>query len=146
VIGFVAMHFTSGLILSTIFQTAHVVPSSDFPMPDENSKLKTNWAAHQLYTTSDFAPNSRLFSWFIGGLNYQVEHHLFPNISHVHYKNIAGIVQEIAEKHGLPYYVNKTFLQAVYEHYKMLKWLGNPQSQPAEIKEAHTASYNSIAV
>lgn len=146
VIGFVAMHFTSGLILSTIFQTAHVVPSSEFPIPDDNSQLKNNWAAHQLYTTSDFAPGSRIFSWFIGGLNYQVEHHLFPNISHVHYKNIAGIVQEIAEKHGLPYYVNKTFLQAVYEHYKMLKWLGNPQSQPAEIKEAHTASYNSIAV
>jgi linoleoyl-CoA desaturase len=107
--GFLIMHFTSGLILSTIFQTAHVVPTSEYPIPDNNNEMDNNWAVHQLYTTSDFAPNSKIFSWFIGGLNYQVVHHLFPNISHVHYKNLAKIVEETALKHQLPYHVNKTF-------------------------------------
>jgi len=126
-IGFIIMHFTSGLILSTIFQTAHVVPSSEYPLPNEENTLEYNWAVHQLYTTSDFSPNSKLFSWFIGGLNYQVIHHLFPNISHIHYKNLAPIVAHTAQKYGLPYYVNSNFLIAVNEHMKMLKMLGRKE-------------------
>ncbi|MFC2105024.1 fatty acid desaturase family protein, partial [Bacteroidota bacterium] len=86
IVFFLAMHYTSRFILTIIFQTAHVVPTSKYPLPDENGALENNWAVHQLFTTSDFAPSSRVFSWFIGGLNYQVEHHLFPNISHVHYR------------------------------------------------------------
>lgn len=123
-IGFTIMHFTSGLILSTIFQSAHVVPTSEYPLPDGNNELSTNWAVHQLHTTCDFAPNSALFSWFIGGLNYQVVHHLFPNISHVHYKNLAKIVAKTTEKYQLPYHVNKTFRGALYQHALMLKSLG----------------------
>ena len=146
VTGFIAMHFTSGLVLSTIFQTAHVVPSSEFPIPDDDSQIQTNWAAHQLYTTSDFSPDSRIFSWFIGGLNYQIEHHLFPNISHIHYKNIAKIVKDTAQKHGLPYYVNKTFLQAVNEHHKMLKLLGNLKSESLQVQLDNAEKYNSVAV
>ncbi|MBE0651514.1 MAG: acyl-CoA desaturase [Bacteroidales bacterium] len=124
VAGFILMHLTGGIILSTIFQTAHVVPTSNYPLPDENNEISNNWAVHQLYTTSNFSPNSRIFSWFIGGLNYQVIHHLFPQVSHIHYKNIAPIVQAAAEKYGLPYYVNRNFFAAVYEHTKMLKQLG----------------------
>ena len=122
--GFLIMHFTSGLVLSIIFQTAHVVPTSDYPLPDSNNELSNNWAVHQLYTTCDFAPNSKIFSWLIGGLNYQVVHHLFPNISHIHYKDLANIVKETAKKHQLPYHVNKTFSSAVYQHALMLKSLG----------------------
>lgn len=122
--GFLLMHFTSGLVLSAIFQTAHVVPSSEYPVPDEEGELSNNWAVHQLYTTCDYAPKSRIFSWMIGGLNYQVEHHLFPNISHVHYKAIAEIVQRKAREYELPYHVNKTFATAVWQHIKMLKQLG----------------------
>ena len=122
--GFILMHMTGGIILSTIFQTAHVVPTSNYPLPDENHKMENNWAVHQLYTTCDFSPNSTIFSWFIGGLNYQIVHHLFPQISHVHYKNIAPIVQATAQKYGLPYYVNRNFLIAVLQHAKMLKQLG----------------------
>lgn len=125
-LGFLIMHFTGGLILSTIFQTAHVVPTSDYPLPDSNNELKNSWAVHQLYTTCDFAPNSKIFSWFIGGLNYQVVHQLFPNISHIHYKKIASIVQQIAQKHNLPYHVNRSFLEAIYQHLLMLKTLGKP--------------------
>lgn len=123
-LGFFMMHFTSGFILSAIFQTAHVVPSSDFPLPDGENKLDTNWAINQLNTTSDFAPKSKVFSWFIGGLNFQVVHHLFPNISHVHYKNLSLIVREKAEKYNLPYHVNRTFIGAMYQHLLMLKSLG----------------------
>jgi linoleoyl-CoA desaturase len=129
--GFLIMHFTSGLILSTIFQTAHVVPTSEYPLPDNNNEMDNNWAVHQLYTTSDFAPGSKLFSWLIGGLNYQVVHHLFPNISHVHYKNLAKIVEETALKYQLPYHVNKTFSGAVYQHALMLKSLGKPKNKIA---------------
>ncbi len=126
--GFLIMHFTSGLVLSTIFQTAHVVPTSDYPLPDSNNELSNNWAVHQLCTTSDFAPNSKLFSWLIGGLNYQVVHHLFPNISHIHYKNLAKIVKKTTEKYQLPYLVNKTFIGAVYQHALMLKSLGQQKN------------------
>lgn len=124
VAGFLLMHFTAGLVLASIFQTAHVVPTSEYPMPDENGELNNNWAAHQLYTTCNFAPKSRIFSWFIGGLNYQVEHHLFPNISHIHYPKIAAIVQKKAQEFGLPYHVNRTFPGALREHIRMLKMLG----------------------
>jgi linoleoyl-CoA desaturase len=127
-LGFLVMHFTSGLILSTIFQTAHVVPTSEYPVPDNNNKMDNNWAVHQLYTTSDFAPNNRLLSWLIGGLNYQVVHHLFPNISHIHYKSLAKIVEKTAQKYKLPYHVNKTFPGAVYQHALMLKSLSRPKN------------------
>ena len=123
------MHFTSGLILSTIFQTAHVVPTSQYPLPDTNNEISNNWAVHQLYTTSDFAPKSKVFSWLIGGLNYQVVHHLFPNISHVHYKNIVALVQETARKYQHPYHVNESFFKAVHQHLLMLKSLGKAESK-----------------
>ena len=127
VISFLAMHFTSGLILAVVFQSAHVVTSSQYPLPDENGKIDNNWAIHQLLTTSDFAPRSRFFSWFIGGLNYQVEHHLFPNICHVHYKSIAYLVKSTAEKYNLPYYVQGSFLMAIRSHIQMLQNLGKKQ-------------------
>ncbi len=126
ILGFFLMHFTSGLILTTVFQTAHVVPSSMYPVPDDQGSLENSWAVHQLYTTSDFSPGSWLVTWYTGGLNYQIEHHLFPNISHVHYPRIARIVRAMAAKHGLPYHVQPGFLSAVVEHARMLKKLGNP--------------------
>jgi len=121
---FLLMHFTSGFILTIIFQTAHVVPSSAYPLPDGSGNIPNNWAIHQLMTTSDFAPKNKVLSWYIGGLNYQVEHHLFPNISHVHYPAIAGIVKETAAKYNLPYFVQPNFLQALKAHAQMLKRLG----------------------
>jgi len=124
VLGFLVMHVTSGLILSTIFQTAHVMPTSEYPLPDENGNSKNSWAIHQLLTTSDYSPRSSVFSWLIGGLNYQIEHHLFPNISHVHYKGISSLVKETAYKYKLPYHVQPNFFSAVSNHVQMLKTLG----------------------
>lgn len=128
VIGFIAMHLIAGLTLSTIFQTAHVMPTSEYPLPEENGILENNWTVHQLLTTSDYSPKSRIFSWFIGGLNYQIEHHLFPNISHVHYRKLSDLVRNTAHKYNLPYNVQPNFIRAVYSHLVMLKLLGKSQS------------------
>jgi len=121
---FLAMHFVSGLLLSTIFQTAHIMPTSEFPLPDESGNMENSWAVHQLQTTTDYSPKSRVFSWLIGGLNFQVVHHLFPNISHVHYKKISEIVKDTAQKYKLPYHVQSNFLMAIANHFRMLKALG----------------------
>ena len=121
---FLSLHFVAGFILATIFQTAHVMPDCEFPEVNEEGTIENNWAIHQLQTTSNYAANSRIFSWFVGGLNYQVEHHLFPNICHVHYRNISSIVKLKAEKYNLPYYSQKSYFSALGEHFKMLKMLG----------------------
>ncbi len=121
---FMSLHFVAGFILATIFQTAHVMPECDHPQANENGTVENNWAIHQLQTTSNYAPKSKLFSWFVGGLNFQVEHHLFPNICHVHYKDISHIVKKKAEKYNLPYYTQKNYFSALAEHTKMLKSLG----------------------
>jgi linoleoyl-CoA desaturase len=123
-IGFVIMHYITGLSLACIFQPAHVMPSSEYPLPDENGNVENHWAIHQLLTTTNFAPASRFFSWFVGGLNFQIEHHLFPNICHVHYKKISRIVRQTAQEFNLPYHVQPTFAHALWNHGRMLWVLG----------------------
>jgi len=129
-LAFLASHFVTGLCLSLVFQTAHVMPNTDFPLPDEEGVIDSERLIHQMATTSNYAPKSRIFSWFIGGLNYQVEHHLFPNICHVHYRKISPIIRQTAEEYGVPYLYKKTFLDAVICHYQMLRQLGQMETQP----------------
>lgn len=117
------MHFVCGLVISVIFQLAHVVSETSFPKPDETGTMENNWAIHQLYTTANFAKKNLPLSWFIGGLNYQIEHHLFPNICHIHYRKISKIVKSTAKDFNLPYYQN-SFWGAVSSHAKMLAKLG----------------------
>ncbi|MFP4470955.1 MAG: fatty acid desaturase family protein [Bacteroidales bacterium] len=131
VLFFVAMHFTAGLILGAVFQTAHVMPTSEYPLPDEDGNMDNNWAIHQMQTTTNFAPDNRLLTWLIGGLNFQVEHHLFPNISHVHYKKLSPMVKAAALKYGVPYHVQPNFRSALYNHFKMLKNLGREGEKAA---------------
>lgn len=114
--GFLLMHFISGIILTVIFQLAHTVEETTHPLPDANHTIENNWAIHQLNTTVDFSPNSKFLSWYLGGLNYQVEHHLFPNICHIHYPAIAPIVKKRAEEYGVPYLVNESFGKALRSH------------------------------
>lgn len=123
-LGFFIMHFVCGFVLAIIFQTAHVMTTTDYPLPNEDGEMETNWAIHQLRTTTNYAPKSRVFSWFIGGLNYQVEHHLFPQISHVHYDKLSKLVKSTAEKYQVPYLVERNFFVALLNHYRMLKALG----------------------
>jgi len=126
-IGFFLMHYTAGLILSIVFQLAHVVDETTNPVPNEEGEIENTWAIHQLYTTANFAPKNKIVNWFTGGLNHQIEHHLFPHISHVHYGEIADIIKETAKECNLPYHEFKTMRGAVIAHFKHLRDLGmNP--------------------
>ncbi len=123
VLMFISMHFTTGILLSLIFQTAHVMPTSDFIM-QEDQQIDENWEVHQIFTTTNYAMDNKLISWLFGGLNFQVEHHLFPNICHVHYPHIAKIVQQTTTEFNLPYYAQKSFGGAILSHFRMLRNLG----------------------
>ena len=118
------LHFEAGLILSLIFQPAHVLEETNFVKVDESLSIENGFAIHQMQTTANFAPGSNILYWLIGGLNYQVEHHLFPNICHIHYKKISKIVKETAEEFGVPYHTHSTFFGAIKYHTRMLKSLG----------------------
>lgn len=123
-LGYVTMHLVCGLIISVVFQLAHVVPEMNFPMPDDKGMMEDDWAVHQLKTTANFARNNRLLSWFVGGLNHQIEHHLFPHICHIHYKDISKIVKETAKEFNVMYMEIPTFREAVKLHARELKILG----------------------
>ena len=123
-IGFFVMHYVAGMILSLVFQLAHIVPNTKTPLPDKEGNLEHTWAIHQLYTTSNFAPKNWFINFYTGGLNYQVEHHIFPHISHIHYKKLAKIVKETAKEFNLPYNEYKTMRKALIEHFKHLSSLG----------------------
>ena len=125
-IGFFIMHYTAGIILSTIFQLAHIVEKVKMPLPSKSLGMKNTWAIHQLFTTSNFSTNNRIMNWFSGGLNFQVEHHLFPDVCHVHYPAISKIVEETALEYNLPYNQNKTFVNAVGSHIRFLNSMGRP--------------------
>ncbi len=124
ILGFVVMHFTAGMIMSTIFQMAHVVEGAEQPLPDSEGVIHMEWTVHQLHTTSDFAQNNVLLNWYAGGLNFQIEHHLFQHISHIHFQHIAPIVCELTEKYQLPYNVKPSFSEALRSHVRRLKELG----------------------
>ena len=128
-IGITLMHYAAGFFLAIIFQPAHVITGTEFPLPDDENVLKYNWTVHQLHTTTNFGNKSKWFSWFVGGLNFQIEHHLFPNICHVHYRKISGIVKSTAEEFGLPYKNARTFAGALYNHLMLLKQLGLKPTQ-----------------
>ncbi len=125
--GFVSMHFVLGFLLTIVFQTAHVMPTSEYPLPDDNNDLENGRSLHQLLTTANFAPKNRMLTWLIGGLNFQVEHHLLPNICHVHYEKLAPIVKKTAEEFGYPYYTHETFMSAIGQHARLLRELGKSE-------------------
>lgn len=119
---FLIMLMSAGLLLTIIFQLAHVVPSSTFL--DKKQEVSINWFIYQVETTANFANNSKLVSLLTGGLNYQIEHHLFPNICHTHYPEIAPIVKETAKEFNIKYNYTPTFYSAVFSHFSFLKSLG----------------------
>ncbi|MGB5355121.1 MAG: acyl-CoA desaturase, partial [Eudoraea sp.] len=123
-LGFFVMHYVAGVILSVVFQLAHVVDEAETPLPEKDGTMKNTWAIHQLATTVNFGTKNRLVNWFTGGLNHQVEHHIFPNISHVHYTKISQIVKQTAKEFNLPYNEYKTTRKAIISHFQHLKELG----------------------
>lgn len=125
--GFLLMHYVGGWIMTVVFQLAHVVQITEHFQPNEEGNVENVWAMHQLATTANFARKNKLISWYVGGLNFQVEHHLFPNICHVHYPEVSKIVKNTAEEFGIQYNEYKTFLAALSSHLKTLKALGRDE-------------------
>lgn len=124
-IGYITMGLVTGIIISYIFQLAHAVEGPEFESVGlEDKVIETEWAVHQVKTTANFAPNNKLLSWFVGGLNFQVEHHLFPRISHIHYPAISKIVKEHCRKFELPYHCFPKLSTAVVSHVRTMKQLG----------------------
>ena len=127
-LGFFTLHFCEGITMAVIFMLAHVVEETDFPLPNAQGNIDNSWAIHQLYTTADFGRENDILSFFCGGLNFQVEHHLYPRICHVHYKHISHIVKETAEEYNLRYNANPSFRGAIMSHIRFLKKLGRNET------------------
>lgn len=124
--GFLMIHITMGLFLSVTFQLAHMVEKVTFDVAEGTHKvIDSEWAIHEIRTTSDFAPGNKIISWLVGGLNFQIEHHLFPQISHIHYFALSKIVQQQCELFGLPYNYYPSVRQAFYSHVRLMRKLGN---------------------
>jgi linoleoyl-CoA desaturase len=123
--GFVTAYVISGIVLSYVFQLAHAVEGPEFDSVGIDDKMiETEWAVHQVKTTANFAPNNKIISWFVGGLNYQIEHHLFPRVSHVHYPALSKIVREHCEKFNLPYHCFPNVSTAIVSHLRTMKKMG----------------------
>jgi linoleoyl-CoA desaturase len=124
-LGFLIVMLTVGLILGVVFQLAHISGDAEFPEPvGSPPHIANEWAIHQIETTVDFAPRNRLLSWYIGGLNFQVEHHLMPHICHLNYPRLAPIVAATCEEFGIRYNCHPTWRKAFGSHWRELRILG----------------------
>ncbi|GAB4091139.1 fatty acid desaturase family protein [Flaviaesturariibacter terrae] len=136
-IGWSLMNVVAGIVLSYVFQLAHAVEGPVFENGHEDRVLPSEWAAHQVLTTANFAPRNKALSWFVGGLNFQVEHHLFPRVAHVHYPALSRIVQEQCNRFGLPYHCHQTLGGAIKSHLYIIKELGRrPQEATTQVAHA----------
>jgi len=123
-LGFLLLHLVAGLLITVVFQLAHVVEGPAHLTAVNEEEIANTWAIHQLFTTANFSTKNRFITWFVGGLNFQIEHHLFPHICHIHYPKIAKIVRETVKEFNLPYYEFEYFHGALLSHIKMLKRFG----------------------
>jgi linoleoyl-CoA desaturase len=119
-ISFILFHFVLSWVLAIVFQLAHLTPGMEF----DGVRAGDDWALHQLRTTADFATGSRLATWFTGGLNHQIEHHLFPNVAHTHYSSLRPIVRAVAERHDLRCHELGSMASALRQHFALLRMLG----------------------
>ena len=131
-LGYLAMLASVGFTLAVVFQLAHVVEGTQFPKADSERRLADGWATHQLRTTANFSQGSALASFFLGGLNNQIEHHLLPGVCHIHYPELAPVVRACAEDHGLPYLTSGNFFEALAAHVRTLYRLGRPSINLAQ--------------
>lgn len=127
IVGWMVMHAVTGLILASIFQPAHVLEDLQFSQGEKGASMEDDNLSHQLKSTANFGTRSRLFTWMCGGLNHQIEHHLFPQVCHIHFSDLAPIVRKTAEEFGLPYRSSTTFAGALALHTKMLWKLGREE-------------------
>ncbi len=130
---YVGLTMVTSLITATTFQLAHCVEEADFASAAELTAAKRVWAVHEVETTVDFCPRNPVLTWMLGGLNYQIEHHLFPRVPHTHYAGIAEIVQRNAAKHGVRYTAQPSLRLAIRSHFRHLRAMGR-MGLPAEIE------------
>ena len=129
--GFLLIHFTMGFSLTIIFQLAHLVSNTHFEAADMKlRRIESSWAIHEVMTTSNFATDNKFVSWLAGGLNFQIEHHLFPRISHVHYPALSNIIRQECERHDLPYHCFSTINEAFFSHVRFMKEMGKRMTNP----------------
>jgi linoleoyl-CoA desaturase len=129
-VGFLITHVAMGFMLAIVFQLAHVVEHAHFEEAYDDKHIDENWATFQVLTTANFARNNKLINWYVGGLNFQIEHHLFPRISHIHYPAISTIVKDTCAEFDIPYNDFPTFTSAVISHFKMMKAFGQNELEP----------------
>lgn len=123
--GYAVICFACGITIGIVFQLAHVVEGTSFPIPDKHShKIEQEWAIHQVSTTANFSTRNKVVSWLLGGLNFQVEHHLFPRISHVHYPKINELVKETCKEFKINYLEYSSVFKAIQSHLSYIKKLG----------------------
>lgn len=135
--GFFAMHFVKGFTLAMVFQLAHVVEDTHFvDATVEAQKINEEWAVHQVRTTANFATHNKIINWFVGGLNFQIEHHLFPRVSHVHYPAISRLIEESCNEFGIRYVNYPTIQAAIASHFRFMKYLG--ESRESEVGSRET--------
>lgn len=124
---YVAAALVAGMVLSVVFQVAHCVAEARFPLPPaDGGRIEHAWAVHQVETSVDFARRSRVVTWLLGGLNFQIEHHLFPRISHVHYPAISRLVEATCRDFGIPYAEHASFRAGIASHFRWLRRMGRP--------------------
>lgn len=119
VAAFVVFHLVLSWALAVVFQVAHLTPGMEFG----GVRAGDDWATHQIRTTADFATGSRVATWFTGGLNHQIEHHLFPNVAHTHYSGLRPIVRAAAKRQGLQCHDLDSFFAALQQHFVLLRQL-----------------------
>jgi linoleoyl-CoA desaturase len=125
ILGFLLVTMVTGFVISIVFQLAHTVEHTHFPMPSEDSgKIENEWAIHQLETTANFATRNKVICWLVGGLNFQIEHHLFPKISHIHYPAISKIIKQVCQEYNITYIEYPKMRHAIVSHVHYLKKLG----------------------
>ncbi|MFO0850325.1 MAG: acyl-CoA desaturase [Gemmataceae bacterium] len=126
--GYLLVMGVLGVTTCSVFQLAHCVGEADFPVPagDPSPAMADCWAVHQVRTTVDFARGSRGLTWLLGGLNYQIEHHLFPRVCHVHYPALAAVVEATCREYGVRYSAHPTLRAGLVAHYRWLKEMGRP--------------------
>ena len=116
-----------GIVLSIVFQLAHAVEQAEFPLPrPQTDRIDNAWAIHQVETTVDFARRSRIVAWLLGGLNFQIEHHLFPRICHVNYPAISNLVETTCQEYGVRYTEHGSFRSGLASHFRWLRKMGMP--------------------
>jgi linoleoyl-CoA desaturase len=131
--GYLAFSMIVSLIMAVTFQLAHCVEEADFTTADRLSAERRLWAVHEVETTVNFCPRNRVLGWMLGGLNFQIEHHLFPRVPHTHYARIAEIVQRNAERHGVRYVAHGSLSAALRSHYRHVRAMGRV-GLPVEIE------------